>query len=261
MKDYVSFVGFMIYYLHHVHLDERNSASPLSRTGLGMDLSPIRSSDGGQEGCSNANGHGMMLLLGGYSYGSLITALLPTTDVILSQFSDRREGTAVAECIAKAVDLARQWNRGTRRDRNGNRGSRDTTRNDDAKLLDDESLRPADIPLPQTSYLLISPLLPPISTLAAMSFTYSFQEVGKQEKLVRHRTLAIYGDKDVFTAHGKLQRWAERLADEPNSKFLFQKIGGAGHFWREDGVEEHMRAAIEGWVPGVLPEGKLDTTC
>lgn len=137
------------------------------------------------------------------------------------------------------------------------------------ELHQGEVIPSVDIQVPKTSYLLISPLLPPISTLATMFSKFGNKEGSEhsspshpgiagseasREKLLVHNTLAIYGDKDLFTSRRKLRDWAEHLACERNSKFRFREIPGAGHFWVGDGVEEQMRAAVREWVQDVVGE-------
>ena len=53
----------------------------------------------------------MKLIIGGYSYGSLITKLLPSTEDILKRFANVNKGTAEAEIRLRAVSLAAQWNK------------------------------------------------------------------------------------------------------------------------------------------------------
>ncbi|KAI9882029.1 MAG: hypothetical protein M1823_006234 [Watsoniomyces obsoletus] len=113
----------------------------------------------------------------------------------------------------------------------------------------------------RTHYLLISPLLPPISSLATFfSNTPSTTRSSKDEnaddasssssssKLVRSPTLAIYGDRDIFTSYKKLQKWASELAKQPHSRFRCCEVQGAGHFWVEEGVERRLRGAVREWI-------------
>ncbi len=287
--------------------------------------SPIPSPEGASADSPVNVDEDISLILGGYSYGSLITTLLPTTDVILSRFSNAAKGSAAAEIISRAAHLSDQWNAEVRHDcevrqgrqlmlgqavwasshsmaqdgeeresgkrktsgrsgrsSDGSRTSLDvsgkkiTSRNgsgdgNEVELCKDEIIPPVDIRIPRTSYLLISPLLPPISTLATLFSRFGMKEgpepsssqLGSKdaevpkEKLSSHDTLAIYGDKDVFTSQRKLRKWAECLAAESNSRFRFREISGAGHFWVEEGVEEHMRAAVRELVQDI---GRGDDT-
>ena len=262
----------------------------------------------------------MVLILGGYSYGSLVTTNLPTVDDILSHFVNVVEGTAEAEIRLRALHLSTRWNKevqyhdrlerereltvepslpathsitvggdesqpGTRRASRESRHSPDVVRHSidrsriklgfgthssediSASSSIEQSLPTVEIPEPQVNYLLISPLLPPVSMLLTMfakpislgrSQALPHTKVSKGRtsaplaNLVNHPTLAVYGDKDLFTSPKKLRHWAEMLANTSNSRFRFQEIAGAGHFWHEEGVEEQMRSTIRSWVKDIV---------
>ena len=253
----------------------------------------------------------MTLLLGGYSYGSLITSNLPNTETILSHFSTVHKGTSEAEIRLRAFHMSTQWNAevtprpmrgrslavsthaitlggeesepGTRRNSRDSRSSlefvrrnkdlprarRSSTRHStdiDAPLLEEKlgNMRMAE---PHTIYLLISPLLPPVSMFATMfnkpgallkwqggspDVTNGDVNPIAEEKFRRHATLAIYGDKDFFTSHKRLRKWAERLTSAIDSHFTFREIHNAGHFWHEEGVDAEMRKCIREWVIDVM---------
>ena len=251
---------------------------------------------------------GITLILGGYSYGSLITAHLPTTDILLERFRSVKYGTAEAEIRLRAVTLSKQWNKdvqsqtgavsdrgGSSYDRHGasarslavvvggeesspgsQRPSHESRRSADTiqrsidlsrrklglrqhsdciseRSLVDESLTKMDISTPKTYYLLISPLLPPISALVTMFSAFRSKYALQAEgKLVTHSTLAFYGDKDFFTSHKKLRRWAEGLVAKTDSHFQFYEIAGAGHFWQEAGAEPQMRESICKWAEDII---------
>ena len=72
-------------------------------------------------------------------------------------------------------------------------------------------------------------------------------------RLRRNPTLAIYGDEDNFTSAKKLDAWAETLMQTPQSLFQGRRIHGAGHFWREKGVEAQLVDCIEDFTDGLLP--------
>lgn len=67
-------------------------------------------------------------------------------------------------------------------------------------------------------------------------------------KLADRQTLVVYGDGDVFSSQRKLRRWAEGLKAKEGSKFRFEEIAGAGHFWREKGVLDEMLETVSKWV-------------
>lgn len=104
---------------------------------------------------------------------------------------------------------------------------------------------------PEVRYLLISPLTPPISTLAApalgqklwgRSSDTGLESIGKQA------TLAVYGDQDIFASARKIREWCDHLKAEHGPSFSSVEVAGAGHFWIEQGVEEQLRAALREWT-------------
>ncbi|MCJ1394262.1 hypothetical protein MMC18_007140 [Xylographa bjoerkii] len=260
---------------------------------------------------------GMTLILGGYSYGSLITSTLPSTESILSHFSTVHKGTSEAEIRLRAFHMSTQWNAeaaphpmrgrtlamtktsvasthaftmggdeaepGSRRTSRDSRSSFDFVRRSmdrsrarrsptrhstdlDAQSLE-EKLGRIRVANPHTIYLLISPLLPPISMFATMFSkpgTFSKRHGASphmsdgnvypvvEDKFRKHATLAIYGDKDFFTSHKRLRKWAEQWASAIDSHFTFREIHRAGHFWHEEGVDAEMRKCIREWVIDVI---------
>ena len=115
-----------------------------------------------------------------------------------------------------------------------------------------ESLVPVEIPPPQTHYLLISLLQPPISIFATMFSNLRSGYLAQREaKFLDHPTLVIYGDKDLFASQRKLRRWAENMKSQSKSLFRFFEVAGAGHFWHEKGVETQMRGFIKEWVQDI----------
>ena len=263
---------------------------------------------------------GMVLILGGYSYGSLITTHLPTTQKILARFEDVGKGTAEAEIRLRALHLSTQWTReaqqhcGARRGRTlhvhdssrggsysaiiggeetepaSRRPSRESRRSVDLvrKSMDrsrrrlglrtqssdgnlpaglEEKVGSSNLDTPTTYYLLISPLLPPISMFVTI-FTklgHTRKEDGSAAKggnnvsatfsqgnLLTCTSLAIYGDKDYFTSQTKLRKWAEHLAQQGGSRFMFREIPNAGHFWHEEGVEAQMKDTIRDWIQDIM---------
>ena len=320
VSDYISFAGFFIHYLNSLNPPPLVKAPGHSRSQSDTTLTPIQSSLKIAVDDFDAFNSGMVLILGGYSYGSMICRHLPNTEAIVRRFANAVKGTAEAEVRLRALHLATQWNKEARLMNGARRGpslqiphscrgssrsvsvggdetepgsrrrSRDSKRSLDnirrsvdnsrtsldirhhssGELMESPALEGRLIPdgmtVPQTYYLLISPLLPPISL-----FTTMFSKLGPhglesqhvsndgpvarchgEEKLTTYTTLAIYGDKDFFTSQKKLRKWAEHLAGEGQSRFRFREVAGAGHFWHEQGVEGQMRSAIRDWTQDIL---------
>lgn len=254
---------------------------------------------------SAVGSRGTILVIGGYSYGSLIVTHLPATDHILQRFEKVCKGTAEAEIRLRAISLSAQWNKdawcyrearharksgsheklrtsaramgiaiggdesdpGTRRTSHEGRRSMDAVRRsmDQSRMklglrqhshssemseraVIEESLAPVKVLSPQTHYLLISPLLPPISMFATM---FSKRHPSHEGQLVRNPSFAIFGEDDFFTSRRKLRRWTEGLKAKPDSRFHCHEVPGAGHFWREEGSDRQMRRAIKRWLQDV----------
>lgn len=106
----------------------------------------------------------------------------------------------------------------------------------------------------ETYYLLVSPLLPPISSLLAPFTLKSWWPLSREapRHLHEHATLAIYGTKDVFTSTDKLRRWAGELQNKPRSRYTYVAVEGAGHFWREPEECRVMQQAIEHWLKTIV---------
>ncbi|KAJ6781487.1 hypothetical protein PWT90_02691 [Aphanocladium album] len=105
--DFQSLIAFLAYYIHHlepfknaiegaVEEDERPTSAALDEV---MDEKSID-----QPERSN------VLLIGGYSYGSLITAQLPPLETILEPFASPPSGSNEAQIRLRAASLAEQQN-------------------------------------------------------------------------------------------------------------------------------------------------------
>lgn len=307
--DYISFTGLFVHYLNDIVSPSSVEPSPIQSRAPPPGLTPIQSTSTITSVPITPNLPGVLLILGGYSYGSLIASHLPAMDAILEKFTNIAIGSVEAEIRLRAQSLSTQWNKEAHESRMGQGlranhklgassrisfggeenepGSRRTSRESRRSL--DVIRRSVDrsrklilrtqcaqvetsneahfgftkIPEPQTCYLLISPLLPPISLLLTMfsklsgpspfkDDARSSQSKGKtsttEEQLVNHPTIAIYGDSDLFTSRKNLRKWAEGLSERPSSMFRFREIGGAGHFWQEEGVDAKMRASLREWL-------------
>lgn len=262
----------------------------------------------------------MILVLGGYSYGSMIVENLPHTSTILGRFIEVTKGTADAEIRMRALRLSTHWNKQSRASVRGRslnvpdgrrsqsrsivtggdeselgtrRASRDSRRSLDVvrRSVDrscqklglrneddtppapplEEKLDPINMPHPKTHYLLISPLLPPISMFATMFTKFDAQRHSSSSQPrgapvdapdpevnpLAGPTLAIYGDKDFFTSRRKLRAWAESASQAPNSRFRYHEIAGAGHFWHEAGAESQLRDFISNWIRDILTSARV----
>lgn len=185
------------------------------------------------------------LILGGYSFGSLIASHVPTLDVMVDLF---RSGVASPDTpIPEIGRRARKIASATIQ--------QITTASHSGDSKFDETELSTSV---STSYLLVSPLRPPVSSFLTGFSSLSFSVGGTSaqarpvphpgDQLSKHQTLAIYGDQDDFTSVRKLQRWSDELMRVPHSQFQGVVVEGAGHFWRERGVEEQARRALREWL-------------
>lgn len=109
--------------------------------------------------------------------------------------------------------------------------------------------------LPTVRYLLISPLLPPITAFLSLSTKVRLpvsllkgRDYKWKEELHLHPGCCIFGHHDMFTSHKRLQKWAKKLQEESEGRFSSYEVEAAGHFWHEEGAEIGLRSAIETWL-------------
>ena len=99
------------------------------------------------------------------------------------------------------------------------------------------------------THLLISPILPPASGLVAPLSGHSrfTTKVDEYKDLVKNPTLAVWGDKDNFTADKRLRKWAQALSKYENtnhassSAFEWRSIADVDHFWRTPTAQVRLR--------------------
>jgi hypothetical protein len=249
------------------------------------DQSPVRPPT--RHESDSSLGESPLVVLGGYSYGSLILKHLPPVLSILQRFSNPLAGSAVDEILLRAHKLADQSNlewinlaRDAERERRcrkhehktsvtiggeetspeQRRRSREVKRSLDIPRLDlghrlrslshrgrragnsTTSLEKTEVRVAilEVRYLLISPLTPPISTLAAPALGQKLWGRSTDSNLTsieKFVSLAVYGDQDIFASAKKTRDWSDHLKAEQGSRFSSAEISGAGHFWVEKGVE------------------------
>ena len=235
----MSFYGFMLQYLHYLRLalDSKDQSASEPQATNQEDGGLEDQSPGSTRPAENPN---IRLILGGYSYGSLIASHVPTLDVMLDLFQSttRSENpTPISEIRNKAKQLSR------------------------SSLEQLEMTQPTEDPdlhaiTTSISYLLVSPLLPPVSNLLTIFTTLSLKVQGwtasktlpcpnPADQLSTHRSLALAGNQDSFVSAAKLEKWSDEIAHMPGSQFQFRIIDGADHFWREN---EKARLVLRVWL-------------
>jgi pimeloyl-ACP methyl ester carboxylesterase len=105
--------------------------------------------------------------------------------------------------------------------------------------------RSFDFPI-NIAYLLVSPLLPPVSLFTALPLHWHDGE-HHLAKLKTSPVLAVFGGHDVFTASRKLRAWGTELSSS-NPCFKWVEIADAGHFWREKGTPQQLISTIREWL-------------
>lgn len=228
LADYVSFYGFMMLYMNCLRLEVGSRSD--------------RETD-----------EGVRLVLGGYSYGSMVASHLPGSEVVAHLFQDVKRGSPAHEIFLTAK---RVWalSSGETPNSTGPTSSKNLAAYQSAQdlLLTSKTM---------ISYLLVSPLLPPVNLFLTlfldMTLEVDTQASGQRtqvpcprppDQLCAHRSLAIYGDEDTFTSVSKLRKWSGELSKASLSQFRSTEVEGAGHFWREDGVEQEARQALRRWL-------------
>ncbi|KAJ8116536.1 hypothetical protein OPT61_g2054 [Boeremia exigua] len=238
-----------------------------------------------------------LVVLGGYSYGSLILKHLPPVPSILQRFSNPLAGSAADEVLLRAQKMADQSNlewinhaRDAERNKRAKKheyrpsltiGGEETS--PDKRRSSREVQRSLDIPrgldigqrlrslshrgrrhensvesldqaevnvaIPEVRYLLVSPLTPPISTLAAPALSQKPWSRSEDTTSIigKFVSLAIYGDQDIFASAKKIRDWSDHLRAQYGPTFSSVEITGAGHFWVEQGVEKQLRTALKKW--------------
>lgn len=280
---------------------------PASDTIFTPDQSPVRPPTRHESDSSLSESP--LVVLGGYSYGSLILKHLPPVLSILQRLSNPLAGSAADELLLRAHKLADQSNlewinlaRDAERERRNRkhehktsvtiggeetsseqrRRSREVKRSLDIPRLDlghrlrslsHRGRRPGNsitslektevrLAIPEVRYLLISPLTPPISILAAPALgqkLWARSSESNTTSIGKFVSLAIYGDQDQFASAKKTRDWCDHLKAEHGTKFSSAEILGADHFWVEKGVEMQLRAALSGWAVGDSNEDPTTT--
>lgn len=275
------------------------------------------------ENDSNIPSEHITLILGGYSYGSLIVTHLPPTSEILTMFRETQASTWTSDILKRAKELALQTNTllSNQADTRGRlpgsplrkRHKRQSSSQHSIVYGGSDSPSPADrhsmdlvhkgmevparirhamhrshkhsssstqalsskssqrtistgnvptlesLPHVLTHYLLISPLLPPLASflsLSTSSLMFWRHADHIAHNLVRHPTLVVFGTKDAFTSSHKMDAWCKKMntlssqaaGEYGQSSFRWKKVEGAGHFWREHGVEAQLTDSLRAWV-------------
>lgn len=112
--DYTSFVGFLSYYVHFLDPFRPHVFEPVPTTTPIAEASDYMGPHGGSRPVTPSASHDTnkpsLFLMGGYSYGSMITMQLPSLETILHQFDTPACSSHAAEIRLRAQHLAEVQN-------------------------------------------------------------------------------------------------------------------------------------------------------
>lgn len=114
----------------------------------------------------------------------------------------------------------------------------------------------SSLPVVSVSYLLISPVLPPLShTLVSPSSLASLLSTSKgaMDKdtgigSLQQPSLVVFGSTDGITSAKRLKAWCEKLASQSPDNWQWAEIDRAGHFWREENTMRELTRSVSEWV-------------
>lgn len=124
--------------------------------------------------------------------------------------------------------------------------SRDADAQAQKTVLLTEAMAP-ELPKVNACYLLISPLLPPLSGFLSPSLSALIYKTPEPEILLHNPTLVIFGGEDGFTSAKRMRAWCRKM-ESLSKAFSWNEQERAGHFWREGFVIDGLTGAIERWV-------------
>ncbi|KAI5286458.1 hypothetical protein KEM54_006774 [Ascosphaera aggregata] len=200
----------------------------------------------------------MEFVLAGYSYGSMIASNLPSSELIWDLFL-QAHGEGVGDGDADVVVSEAMHQLMLRLSRIGNPKKRNSRSPNGIDGVDDN-------PMFSVSYLLISPILPPIASFTTLSFLRSDPDLTftssspspgggiriasttLEEKIRNgHRVLALFGDADRFCSVSKLREWSARMKRIEGSQFQTYEVEGGSHFWATKDERITLREMIRRW--------------
>ncbi|KAL8933806.1 MAG: hypothetical protein Q9216_006207 [Gyalolechia sp. 2 TL-2023] len=295
LQDYISFVGFFMYYLSNLHPpipeaeDDFYSLAPVV-SGVPVARPPAH------------------LLLAGYSFGAVLTRHLPNVPAVLGRFAKVLKTSTEAEIRMRATRLAavttidlllRKYNgaearrtlKGKAPDRGDNRAAapeqtitdwveerkeflillqspfvrvekRDSWPDEVLSVGpdDEDFVTRVDIPTPKSHYLLVSLLLEPLSLLCTgLRKLVDADEDRLDYKFLYNTTLVVHGGKDPFTSVKKIGYWGVEIKEHSDGRFKSVKVAKAGHFWRDKEEYLDLRWCIYQWVRSWLGSGETES--
>ncbi|KAL8777804.1 MAG: hypothetical protein Q9213_007701 [Squamulea squamosa] len=284
LQDYISFVGFMMYYIHGVY--------PPVPGGVCFDesfpLTPILSG-------VPATRPPAYLILAGYSYGALLTRHLPYIPVVLGQFSKVLKTSTQAEIRSRACVLAsvtiidildsdlpsahesrkskikqlHHKDRATERKTHMDSLQKPFVRKEPKDSWFDREFGPFDedyttrveVPTPRTNYVLISMLFGRLASIVTGFKKLEDVDMKKYDNKFQYSpTAVLHGKSDRVTSEARMIRWVEDVAVNSHGRCVVVGVDGAGHFWRGTRATDKLRARLREWIHRHFPIGQ-DYAC
>ncbi|KAI4267727.1 MAG: hypothetical protein L6R38_008129 [Xanthoria sp. 2 TBL-2021] len=276
LQDYISFVGFFMYYLSGVY-PPHSDIGPFDNfsgfTPVSSDLAPVRPP--------------ARLLLAGYSYGALLTRHLPNVPAILSQFSRVLKTSTQAEIRRRAYNLAfitardlpspaylasieyfkpsakQMLEEKAKKHRNElktpfvREKAKDSWPNQhlEGDPSEVDYTARVEVPTPMTHYLLISILFGPAALFVTGFRKLADVDMGKLDEKFQHNpTAIIHGDWDKITSESRLIDWVAKIEDRSGGKCQLVGVDGAGHSWKEKGAMNKLKSLLRQFFEGCLEQ-------
>lgn len=220
--DYLSVVYFLIAFLEHFHVDDAN--------------------------CSRNEIH---MILGGYSYGSM-KAMNTSPDKELLSLRAWTQAKPELEAIKQAaLKLAATSNLAYQISPARDVG--EAMMDDPEQGTQDLRRRPGRPIVLKPHYLIISPLLPPISFLLNLGNPFKLPTSGVSTVLREHPALVVYGGRDSFTSAKRVTEWGWEISRLSSGRdFRHLEVEDADHFWKTDNAQQGLRDAIREWTADQL---------
>ncbi|KAL8806654.1 MAG: hypothetical protein Q9182_001182 [Xanthomendoza sp. 2 TL-2023] len=281
LQDYITFVGFFMYYLHGVYPPVPGDRPFDDFYGLTPILSGVPATR------PPAN-----LVLGGYAYGALLTRYLPHVSDILARFSTALKTSTEAEVRLRAATLAAvtvidildfdQISSASESRSSKTKGSKAEdeaavkrkhmaslqapfVRKDDRfswpgkEIGDlpeaDDYISRVEVPSPKTHYMLISLLLGPVASAATGFQKLSATGIGRlDEKFIHNTSCVIHGEKDKVASVIKVRDWVSDIVDKSKGACQAIEIAGVGHSWRRKKAAAKLLSNVRIWVETFIGE-------
>lgn len=193
-------------------------------------LEDICSSRGRQQGPSSTHNHKKSTSHHSITYGGR-----ESSSSVQETSHDRRRSSDLPARIKTHMHIHRHGSKSTPRSGSHAQGTLEPP------------AAPSDSPRVRACYLLISPLLPPLSGFLSFSLAALLLRSPEPRAFVESPTLVVFGNADGFTSARRVRAWCKRLEDR-NAAFASFEVDGVGHFWRERGAVGSLCGSIEKWV-------------